>query len=175
MTSSDSVQRMTIEWTRAQPSVGRFVNSFLRDRTEAADVLQEIALIIVEKFEQWDPERPFIGWALGIARRVVLVHLREKYRDRRVEFSDAIDQVALSFERLEPQAELVKDSLADCLGQVRGQSRQVLSLRYTDGLELKQIADQLGMTASNVGVMLHRVRAALRKCVDQKLKAEGLA
>ena len=175
MTSSDSVQRMTIEWTRAQPSVGRFVNSFLRDRTEAADVLQEIALIIVEKFEQWEPERPFIGWALGIARRVVLVHLREKYRDRRVEFSDAIDQVALSFERLEPQAELVKDSLADCLGQVRGQSRQVLSLRYTDGLELKQIADQLGMTASNVGVMLHRVRAALRKCVDQKLKAEGLA
>jgi len=166
---------MTIEWTRAQPSVGRFVNSFLRDRTEAADVLQEIALIIVEKFEQWEPERPFIGWALGIARRVVLVHLREKYRDRRVEFSDAIDQVALSFERLEPQAELVKDSLADCLGQVRGQSRQVLSLRYTDGLELKQIADQLGMTASNVGVMLHRVRAALRKCVDQKLKAEGLA
>ena len=175
MTSSDSVQRMTIEWTRAQPSVGRFVSSFLRDRAEAADVLQEIALVIVEKFEQWDPERPFVGWALGIARRVVLAHLREKYRDRRVEFSDAIDQVALSFERLEPQAELMKDSLADCLGQVRGQSRQVLSLRYTEGLELKQIADQLGMTASNVGVMLHRVRAALRKCVDQKLKAEGLA
>lgn len=175
MTSSDSVQRMTIEWTRAQPSVGRFVGSFLRDRAEAADVLQEIALVIVEKFEQWEPERPFIGWALGIARRVVLAHLREKYRDRRIEFSEAIDQVALSFERLETQAELMKDSLADCLGQVRGQSRRVLSLRYTDGLELKQIADQLGVTASNVGVMLHRVRAALRKCVDQKLKAEGLA
>ena len=175
MSNSDSVKRMTIEWTRAQPSVGRFVGSFLRDRAEAADVLQEIALVIVEKFEQWDPEQPFVGWALGIARRVVLAHLREKYRDRRVEFSDAIDQVALSFERLEPQAELMKDSLADCLGQVRGQSRQVLSLRYTDGLELKQIAGQLGMTASNVGVMLHRVRAALRKCVDQKLKAEGLA
>ena len=175
MSNSDSVKRMTIEWTRAQPSVGRFVGSFLRDRAEAADVLQEIALVIVEKFEQWDPEQPFVGWALGIARRVVLAHLREKYRDRRVEFSDAIDKVALSFEKLEPQAELMKDSLADCLGQVRGQSRQVLSLRYTEGLELKQIGDQLGMTASNVGVMLHRVRAALRKCVDRKLKAEGLA
>ena len=175
MSDSDSVQRMTIEWTRAQPSVGRFVSSFLRDRVEAADVLQEIALVIVEKFEQWNPERPFIGWALGIARRVVLAHLREKYRDRRVEFSDAIDQVALSFERLEPQAKLMKDSLADCLGQVRGQSRQVLSLRYTEGLELKQLAGRLGMTASNVGVMLHRVRAALRKCVDQKLNTEDLA
>ena len=83
MSSSDSVQRMTIEWTRAQPSVGRFVNSFLRDRAEAADVLQEIALVIVEKFDQWDPKRPFVGWAPGIARRVVLAHLREKYRDPR--------------------------------------------------------------------------------------------
>ena len=81
MTSSDSVQRMTIEWTRAQPSVGRFVNSFLRDRAEAADMLQEIAVIIVEKFEQWDPERPFIG-LVEIVRRVVRAHLREKYRDR---------------------------------------------------------------------------------------------
>ena len=175
MTSSDPVKQMTIEWTRAQPSVGRFVRSFMRDRAEADDVLQEVALVVVEKFEDWDSERPFVGWALGIARRVVLAYLREKYRDRRVEFSDAIDQVSLSFERLEPQAELMKDSLADCLGLVRGHSRQVLSLRYTDGLELKQIADKLGMTASNVGVMLHRVRAALRKCVDQKLKSEDLA
>ena len=175
MTSSDPVKQMTIEWTRAQPSVGRFVRSFLRERAEADDVLQEVALVVVEKFEDWDSERPFVGWALGIARRVVLAHLRRKYRDSKVEFSDAIDQVALSFEKLETRAELAKDSLADCLGQVRGQSRQALSLRYTEGLELKQIAGQLGMTASNVGVMLHRVRAVLRKCVDQKLKAEGLA
>lgn len=164
---------MTIEWTRAQPSVGRFVRTFLRDRTESADVLQEIALVIVEKFDHWDPERPFIGWALGIARRVVLAHLRKNYRDRRLEFSAAIDHVALSFEKLEPQAELMSDSLNDCLGRVRGQSRQLLKLRYTDGLELRQIAEKLQMTASNVGVMLHRVRAALRECVDQKLQAEA--
>lgn len=68
MTNSDSVQRMTIEWTRAQPSVGWFVRSFLRDQAEVGDLLQEVALVIV--FEDWDPEQPFVGWALGIARRV---------------------------------------------------------------------------------------------------------
>ena len=174
MHDSDSVQRMTIEWTRAQPSVGRFVRSFLRDRSAVDDVLQEVALVVVEKFEDWDPERPFVGWALGIARRVILAHLRTKYRGSHLEFSDAIDQVASSIEKLEPQADLMKDSLADCLGQVRGQSQQILLLRYTEGLELKQVAERLGMTAGNVGVMLHRIRAVLRKCVDGKLKAEGL-
>ena len=175
MSNSDPVQRMTIEWTRAQPSVARFVCSFLRDRGEADDALQEVALVIVERFEDWDPERPFVAWALGIARRVVLTHLRTKYRDRQIQFSEAVDQVAESFERLEPQTELMKDSLADCLGQVRGRSRQILSLRYTEDLELKQIAENLAMTASNIGVLLHRVRATLRKCVDGRLKAEGLS
>jgi RNA polymerase sigma-70 factor (ECF subfamily) len=174
MSDSDFIQRMTIEWTRAQPSVGRFVCSFLRDRAEADDVLQEVALVIVEKFDDWDPERPFVAWALGIARHVVLTHLRARYRSTKVELSDAVDLVAASYEKLEPQAELMKDSLADCLGQVSGQSRQVLALRYTDGLELKQIAERLSMTASNVGVLLHRVRSVLRKCVDQRLKSEGL-
>lgn len=175
MDNSDVVQQMTVEWTRAQPSVRRFVSSFLRDPGAVDDVLQEVALIVVEKFEDWDPNRPFAGWALGIARRVVSAHLRRKYREKKIELSDAIDRVALSFEKLEPHAEVMKDSLADCLGQIRGQSHRLLSLRYREGLELKQIAERLGMTASNVGVMLHRVRAALRECVDNKLRAEGVA
>ena len=175
MSDQDNIERMTIEWTRAQPSVGRFIRSFVRNRAEADDILQEVALVIVDRFETWDSNRPFVAWALGIARRVVQTHLRAKYRDRKVEFTSAIDRVAESFEQLDPQAELMRDSLTDCLGQLRGHSRKVLSLRYSDGLELKQIAEQLGMTASNVGVLLHRVRATLRQCVDRRLQVEGMS
>ncbi|MEC7447636.1 MAG: sigma-70 family RNA polymerase sigma factor [Planctomycetota bacterium] len=175
MKDSDAVQRMTLEWTRAQPSVRRFIGSFLLDRNEAEDLLQEVALVVVAKFENWDSRRPFIGWSLGIARRVLLTHLRKKYQDRKVEFLDAIDQVAWSFEKLEPQAEQMKDALDGCLEQIRGQSKTILSLRYTDGRELKEIAHQLSMSSGNVGVMLHRIRETLRRCIDRKLKAEGLA
>jgi RNA polymerase sigma-70 factor (ECF subfamily) len=173
MQESDTIRRMTIEWTRAQPSVSRFIRSFVRDRAQAEDLLQEVALVIVDRFETYQPERPFIGWALGIARRVVLTHLRATYRDRRVEYSDAVDRVADSFERLEPQAEAMKDSLAQCIGNVHGRSHQALLLRYTEGLELRQIAERLGMTANNVGVLLHRVRTSLRECVERKLRQEG--
>ena len=175
MKDPETIQRMTIEWTRAQPSVGRFIRSFVRDRGQAEDLLQEVALVIVDRFETYEPDLPFIGWALGIARRAVLAHLRSVYANPRVEFSDAIDRVADAFERLDPQAEAMKDSLAYCIGNVRGRSRQALVLRYTSGLELKQIAERLGMTAGNVGVLLHRVRANLRECVERRLKAEGLS
>ncbi len=163
---------MTIEWTRAQPSVGRFIRGFVRDRAVAEDLLQEVALIIVERFEAYDADRPFIAWALGIARNVVLKHLRSTCRDGKVEFSDAVVQVAEAFERLEPQSEMMKDALANCVSNVRGRSKKVLALRYTEGLELTQISKRLGMTASNVGVLLHRVRASLRDCIERRVSME---
>jgi hypothetical protein len=58
MQDSNRIQRMAIEWTRAQPSVGRSIRSFVRDRAQAEDLLQEVALVIVDRFEnmlQLDP------------------------------------------------------------------------------------------------------------------------
>ena len=155
------------------PWVRRFVRSFVRDSAEAEDVLQEVALVIVDRYASYDPKQPFIGWALGIARRVVWTHLRHKYRDRDLILTGAVDQVSGTFERLDPHAQNMKDALAHCLEKVQGPGRQALLLRYDDGLELKQIADQLGKSASNIGVLLHRVRAALRECVQRRLNAEG--
>ena len=173
MQDSEAIRRMTIEWTRAQPSVGRFIRSFVRDRAQAEDLLQEVALIIVDRFETYEPDRPFIGWALGIAKRVVQTHLRKVYRDRQIEFSDAVDQAASAFQRLEPQAEVMKEALDHCVRKVHGRSRKALLLRYSEGLELKQIAEHLEMTAGNVGVLLHRVRTSLRECVQRRLRLEG--
>jgi len=55
---------MTVEWTWAQPSVSRLSHGVVHDRARAEDLLQEVALVIVERFETCQPKRPFIGWAL---------------------------------------------------------------------------------------------------------------
>ena len=81
MNNQSDIQRMTIEWTRAQVSVGRFIRSFVRNRAEADDVLQEVALVIVDRFETWDSNRPFVAWALGIAETLATT-ARESTRGR---------------------------------------------------------------------------------------------
>lgn len=172
MTDNQHIKRMTVDWTRAEPSVERFVRSFIRDSAEAEDVLQEVALVIVDRYSSYDATQPFIGWALGIARRVVWTHLRHTYRDRDLILTDAIDHVASAFEKLDPHVQDMKDALAHCVGKVRGQGRRALLLRYEEGLELKQIADRLGKSASSIGVLLYRVRSALRECTTRRLTAE---
>jgi len=172
MTDNHQIKRMTADWTRAEPSVGRFVRSFIRNCTEAEDVLQEIALVIVDRYSSYDSTQPFIGWALGISRRVVWTHLRNSYRVTDQELKDAIDQVSIAFEKLDPHVQDMKDALAHCVEKVSGEGRRVLLLRYEEGLELKQIAERLRKSASAISALLHRVRSALRECIDRRLSAE---
>jgi RNA polymerase sigma-70 factor (ECF subfamily) len=172
MTDNQHIKRMTAEWTRAEPSVGRFVRSFIRDSTEAEDVLQEVALVIVDRYSSYDSTQPFIGWALGISRRVVWTHLRSSYRFRDQHLKDAIDQVSSAFERLDPHVQDMKDALAHCVEKVSGEGRRALILRYEEGLELKQIAERLRKSASAISVLLYRVRSALRECIDRRLSVE---
>jgi RNA polymerase sigma-70 factor (ECF subfamily) len=172
MTDNLHIKRMTADWTRAEPSVGRFVRSFIRDSTQAEDVLQEVALVIVDRYSSYDSTQPFIRWALGVSRRVVWTHLRNSYRFRDQELKDAIDQVSSAFEKLDPHVQDMKDALAHCVEKVSGEGRRVLLLRYEEGLELKQIAERLRKSASAIGVLLHRVRSALRECIDRRLSAE---
>ena len=172
MTDNQHIKRMTVDWTRAEPSVRRFVRSFIRDSAEAEDILQEVALVIVDGYSSYDSTQPFIGWALGIARRVVWTHLRNKYRDRDLILNNAIDQVSSAFEKLDPHVQDMKDALAHCVGKVSGEGRRALLLRYEEGLELKQIADRLEKSDSATSVLLYRVRSALRECINRRLTAE---
>ena len=58
-------------WTQAQPAVSAFVHALVGDRTARDEVLQEVALAILENFERYDTSRPFLPLAIGVARKKV--------------------------------------------------------------------------------------------------------
>ena len=66
--SSDPSKNLTLLWMQAQPGIEAYLNGMIRDRAIAEDLLQQVALTVTEKFEQFDASRSFTGWAMGIAR-----------------------------------------------------------------------------------------------------------
>ena len=48
--------------------VAAFVLSIIPDFHQAEDVLQQVAVVLVREFGQFDTSRPFLPWALGIAQ-----------------------------------------------------------------------------------------------------------
>ena len=67
-------------WTTHQASVANYVHALVRDRPAAQDVLQETALLAFRKFPEYDAERPFVAWTLGIARFKVMGLCRDAAR-----------------------------------------------------------------------------------------------
>ncbi|MEM0969593.1 MAG: sigma-70 family RNA polymerase sigma factor [Verrucomicrobiota bacterium] len=175
--SETAIRDLTREWTRAQPAVGRFVRSFVRNRADADDLLQEVALTIVEKFDKYDPSRPFIGWALGIARNVVKAHFRKQLRTPTASAEEGVvDQVANAFEALQPEMEDMKEALSRCIEGVRSEDRALLAMQYEEALKPAAIADRVGKSPNHVAVVMHRIRLGLKQCVERKLRTlEGHA
>lgn len=172
LTQSQS-ETLAALWTRAQPLVGGYIASLIPDFGQVDDVLQQTAVAAVRKFNEYDPNRPFIAWAIGIARLEVRKHRHTRFVDRHVFDDQLIDMVTEQYQQMTPELEELRPVLNDCVSKVQGRARRVLEMRYDLGLQPTQIAQQIGMAATAVRVLLHRTRAAIRECILRRLNAAG--
>jgi RNA polymerase sigma-70 factor (ECF subfamily) len=76
----DDSERFTLHWTAAQPAVGSYIGSLVPDFQEAEDLLQDVAIVLLRKFAQYDERRPFVAWALGVAKFEILSSRRRHAR-----------------------------------------------------------------------------------------------
>ena len=81
---TESRQQFTQLWLQAEPSVSAYVFATISGFHDAEDVVQQIAQELARRFEQYDPNRPFLGWALWIAKSRVIDFYRRRKRDQLV-------------------------------------------------------------------------------------------
>lgn len=109
-------------------------------------------------------------WLKGIARNLCMNHFRAARRrgdQHRAALLEILARTGDGTERLGQVPELASH-LEDCVAQLPERSRRLIALRYVDERPADQIAVAVDMTAEAVRVALHRVRAALRKCLVLK-------
>ena len=166
----DNHEQFTRRWTEAQPVVAGYINAVVPDFQEAEDLLQDVAVILLRKFPEYDAQRPFVAWAIGMAKREVLMARRSHARGLLCYQADLLERVSEAFEELAPELEERARALRECLRTVRGRAGELLLLRYEESLKPNAIAARVGMAVVAVRVMLSRTRAALRECIERKLK-----
>ena len=161
------------DWTSAQPVVAAFIRGLVPLHHDAEDLLQRTAIALVRRYPGYDPARPFVGFALGVARVEVLRYRREVGRQRAVFDTDAVEAVAEAFREVAPVAGEVQSALWQCVDRLRGRVREVFALHYGQGLSAAEIAARVDRPASAVSVTLHRGRRAVRHCLERRLLAGG--
>lgn len=166
----ENYENLTILWMQAQPVVEAYLYSMIRDRSRAEDVLQQVALTLTEKFDQFDPEQSFTGWALGIARNKTLQYFEATRADRHRFGDDLVVQMAETHERLAGEGSAHAAALDDCMAKLPEQSLALLKRRYIQNVKPGKIADMIGVSANSVRISLHRIRTALRQCIERRVK-----
>ncbi|MBX2852812.1 MAG: sigma-70 family RNA polymerase sigma factor [Phycisphaeraceae bacterium] len=171
--TQEQSEQLAALWTQAQPVVSAYIRTLLPDFHQAEEVLQRVAVTLVRKFEGYDLQRPFVPWAIGFARFEVLRYRRDHATDRHQFDSDIVEQAAELYQSEEIDFSGFREALRSCVAKLEGRNRQALILRYTQDVGPKEIAQEMTMSANAVRQLLHRVRAALRKCIEAAIAKTG--
>lgn len=146
----------------------------LGDRTQAEDVVQEAALIAMDKLHEFDPGTNLTAWLARIVRNVALNHARRRKLER-TWTAAARQSAAANPPRPDPARAIDDEQVISALNTLSETARTCLLMRTVLDLSYKEIAAALEIPAGTAMSHVHRARAALRDALrSQAPLADGL-
>ena len=148
-----------------------FVRSMLPNREEASVVLQDVIVVLWQKFES---ARDFKRWAYGVARLEVLKFLQARKRDRHVFDDELVNRLADEAADMGQRHLTQREALDLCLQKLPAAQREMVLAAYEKGTRMDDLATRRGQTPMSLYKLLHRIRQALLECVQRTLAREEL-
>ncbi len=169
------VQSLDLFIQRYQTPLLRFATKFLGDRDAAFDVVQETFLQVAERPAKLFGVESCHNWLLRVARNIGIDHLRRK-RTRREHQSrvaahtagvrtgaDESDRPTAAIERSEIRREVRAE-----IDRLKPRYRELLLLKVVEEKSYKEIAEITGLTATNVGYLLHKAMKILTERLQRR-------
>jgi RNA polymerase sigma-70 factor (ECF subfamily) len=150
--------------------IHKIAYAYCRNATDREDVVQEIAVQLWRALPRFDGRSRETTWVYRVALNVAISqHRRERrHRERRLPIEDrAVADAAAPAP--EPAGDV--QLLMDCIGDL-GELDKALVLLYLDGNDHASIAEVLGISVSNVGTKLGRIKDRLRVALEQRTRRE---
>jgi len=150
---------------RYHPRVAYFVRRLLGSEDHLEDVLQETWLAALRMLPRLRSPGAFPVWLYRIARNQACRHLRR--RQRRVDLNGE-PQVPPAAEPDEP--EFTPDQAAaihGCLERLSHPHREVLVLRFLEGMTYEEIAQVVACPAGTVRSRIHYAKRTLRREMEE--------
>lgn len=119
---------------------------------DAADVVQDVFAIALERLPQLGEVAAFPGWLLAIARHRAIDHVRAKKP------TDELPELAVAASRSAEVAQVLA-----ALRALPEAYQETMILRLVEGLSGPEIAEQTGLSPGSVRVNLHRGMKLLRE------------
>lgn len=139
----------------------------MKDNMEAEEVLQDAFVKAFYGLKNFKHEAKFSTWFYRIAYNTALTRLSAKKRKIEKEMTSIDDELNISDDYYTHQTEKkdLSKFLTEIIDKLPPNYASVLTMFYLEEMSCEEISEVTNQTVSNVKVLLHRSRNALRDMV----------
>ena len=153
----------------------RYLLRLSKDPSIADDLFQQTWLRVMQKIGRFDAARNFESWLFSVAHNLAVDHFRGQRSDSLDAPADSRDvdrepRVATDADALEQLLDFERGAmLAACMHRLPAIHREVLTLRFEEGMKLEEIAEVAGVPLPTVKSRLRRALEGLRARVEEQM------
>lgn len=144
----------------------RYARNLTGDDAAADDATQDIWVKVLRSIPTLRDTAKLRPWLFGIAHRVMMDRLRERYT--RPPVTAELDDLPAIDDDDAIEHELALATMLGALADLPLVEKEVLTLFYLRELSLDGVAQALGIPSGTVKSRLHRARRMLRQQIDSK-------
>lgn len=138
----------------------KVVYSYCKDYEDRKDLEQEIMIQLWKSLKNYDDKYKLSTWIYKISLNVAISHYRKELK--RKEKNLTIDEaIFITFDEGDAEQQSKMDSLNDFICQLDSFNKAIIML-YLEDISYKEIAEILGITETNVGTKMSRIKILLK-------------
>jgi len=168
----DSMKQVSSDFLAKRQNLMAFIYWLVRDPHVSEDIFQEVWIKLLEALESGVRIDDQAKWCRGVAKNLILHHWRDQRDAKVVPDSELIEKIEIAFsEADDTDWSGRREALSQCMEQLPGKLRNLLTLKYEMGHSMEAIAREANQSSAGVIKALLRVRQSLRQCIERRLKA----
>jgi RNA polymerase sigma-70 factor, ECF subfamily len=146
-----------------------YIRAIVRDEHLAEDVYQDVAVLAIRKCEEIEDQRHFLAWMRLTSRHRALKILQQRRRQVLLDESllDRLDEQWVEHDQ-RSSADLT-EALRQCLERLSPRARNLIRLRYAEGISGERLAADVDRSLNTVYVSLSRIHRSLGDCIRRRL------
>ena len=160
-------QRFLALFLRSEREIFRYVAALVPNVIEAEEIVQQTALALWEKFDSYDPARPFTPWACRFALNKAQQWMERRQKWQALLAGGLAEELAQRREVLAPELERRLVHLEDCVAKLPEDQRALVKGYYYRRLGIEALAVESGRSVQATYKFLQRIRLALKQCVER--------
>ena len=147
----------------------RYVAALVPTTGDVQEIVQQTAVALWEKFDDYDRSRPFAPWACRFALNVSRQWMARRQRWKALLDGGLAEELALRREQLRSEFDERLLHLDQCLQKLPEDQRSLVDGYYFRQLDVDTVAQQAHRTTDAVYKALQRVRRQLCECIERSL------